>query len=253
MKKTIYILLIPVAAFAATYELDLYYGIGAPDFSFSNAPLAISIYPWEYFGFSTGIEYSKRKKSNNNENVVGSMTLIDNDNQEFTFDYTMDKYKNELSTQLLSVPILLKFRSKWFYSAAGVKIGIPQNVKVNVSYENFQTEAYLEHLNIRVDSLPHMGIGKFGDDSFTTSVSAKILLLLAFESGIRIQLNENFALLFGAFIDYSVNKGFNRGLPDIVEWVEYTDGAMVNVNDSWKEWKPWSAGGVAKLSFGFKR
>ncbi|MCL2260936.1 MAG: hypothetical protein FWC15_06225 [Fibromonadales bacterium] len=253
MRYILVYILIPVTAFAAYYEFDIYYGIGAPDFSFNNAPLSISIYPWEHFGFSSGIEYSKRKKSNNNENMIGNMTIIDNDNHEISFDYTMDKYKDELSTQLLSVPVLLKFRSKWFYSSAGVKLGIPQNVKVNVSYENFRTEAYLSHLNIRIDSLPHMGIGKFGDDSFTTPISAKLLLLLAFESGIRIKLSENFALLFGAFIDYSVNKGFDRGLPNVIEWVEHTDGALVNVNDGWRKWKPWSAGGVAKLQFGFKR
>jgi len=239
------------SAHAASFEFDIYYGLGTPDFSFHSAPLAISVYPWKNFGFSTGFEYSNRTKSSSAENITKVMALTDSDGEEFDFIYTMDKYRDELFARILHVPIMLKYRTNRFYSAAGLKIGLPQNVKVNMSYEGFKTEAYLEYLDVHFDDLPHMGFGEHEDGSFETHISAQTLFLLAFESGIRINLSENFALLFGAFVDYSLNKGFSRGLKESVEWEEYTGGARVNVNDGWRDWRPWSAGCMAKLQFWF--
>jgi len=239
------------SAHAATFEFDIYYGLGAPDFSLHIAPLAVSVYPWKNFGFSTGIEFANRTKSSSEKNITKVMAIIDSDGDEFDFTYTMDKYRDELSAQILHVPIMLKYRDKWFYSAAGLKIGIPRNVKVNMSYEGFNTEAYLEYLDAHFANLPHMGFGEHEDDSFETKISAKTLFMLAFESGVRIDIGKNLALLFGAFVDYSLNKGFSRSLKESVEWEEYTGGARVNVNDGWRDWKPWSAGGVAKLQFWF--
>ena len=234
-----------------SYELDLYYGIGYPDFAFSNAPLAISVYPWRNVGFSTGIEYSMRKKTKKLANVEESRSIIDNDGEEFIFSYSFDKYKEELTTQILQIPLMLKYRSNWLYTAAGVKFGFPQNVNTNVSYEGFATNAYLLYDDVYFDDLPHMGFGMQKNASFKTEISAKILFMLAAEAGVRIRLGGNFAVLLGAFGDYSINKGFDRELQNIVEWIEYINEASISVGDSWKSWQPWSVGGMAKLSFGF--
>ncbi|MDR2731815.1 MAG: hypothetical protein LBB36_01190 [Fibromonadaceae bacterium] len=240
-----------MAAHSAVLEFDIYYGIGFPDFSFSNAPLALSVYPWKNFGLSSGLEYSMRKKIKSHENVEASMNIIDNDGDDLVFKYHIDKYSEELSTQLLQIPVLLKFRSSYFYAGAGVKIGIPQNVKVNMSYKGLKTDGYLPELDAHLHDLPGLGFIVQQDSSYETKIKAKTLFMLALESGVRIKLNKNFALLFGAFADYALNKGFNRNLPNTVEWVEYINEASVNVSDGWKEWQPWSVGGVAKLSFIF--
>jgi hypothetical protein len=234
-----------------SYELDLYYGIGYPDFSFNNAPISVSIYPWRYVGFSTGVEYSARQKKRSSENIGADVDIIDNDGDQLIFTYHIDKYKEKLSTKILHIPILLKYRSNWFYTAAGVKIGIPQDVNVQVSYEGLVTEGYLPELYAELKDLPHLGFASQPNNSFTTEISAKTLLMLAGECGVRIRLGGNFALLLGAFADYSLNKSFDRELQNAVKWIEYIDEASITVGDSWKSWQPWGVGGAAKLSFGF--
>jgi hypothetical protein len=255
-KSAIIILLTAISTFAAVFEFDLYYGIGAPDFSFVNAPIAISVYPWKYVGFSTGIEYSMRKKDREYSNVKNSMEITENhgleDDASFMLEYQIENYKEELSTQILMVPLMLKFRSKWFYSSAGIKFGIPQNIKSKISYENLETKGCLPELNTCIENVYEL---KFDTNSgsLETKITSKTLLMLAAESGLRIQFGKNFAILFGAFADYSLNKGFERGHHKMVDWEHLGDEAALNISDGYRSWKPWSAGGVVKLSFGFGR
>jgi hypothetical protein len=239
---------------AAAFEFDLYYGVGAPDFSFVNAPIAISVYPWKYFGFSTGLEYSMRKKDKEYSNVENSLEITENHGLEegtsFIFEYQIEKYKEELSTQILQVPLMLKFRSKWFYASTGIKLGIPQNIKSKISYEGLETRGCLPELSACIENVDELKFTTYSG-SLETKITSKTLLMLAAESGLRIQFSKNFALLLGAFADYSLNKGFERGQYKMVDWEYLDDEAVLSISDGFRSWKPWSAGGAVKLSFGF--
>jgi hypothetical protein len=253
-KSAIIVLLTAISAFSIVFEFDLYYGVGAPDFSFVNAPIAISVYPWKYFGFSTGIEYSMRKKDREYSNVKNSMEITENHGLEegasFMLEYQIEKYKEELSTQILQVPLMLKFRSKWFYSSAGIKFGIPQNIKSKINYKNLEAKGCLPELQTCIEGVEELKFTTHSG-SLETKITSKTLLMLAAESGLRIQFSKNFAILLGAFADYSLNKGFERGNNKMVNWEHLGDEAVLNISDGYRSWKPWSAGGAVKLSFGF--
>jgi len=241
---------IPAVVFALNSELDVHYRFGISDLSISHTPgISFAIYPWKHFGFASGLEYSMRKKTNTGENVDISKMITDKDGDEIEFRYRFDKYKEELQANTFQIPILLKFRWDYFYIAAGMKIGLPQNMEAKFSYDNLETEGCI--WNVCIDDLSYMGFGVHQDGSTTTKITLKTLYMLTAESGIKIKLNESIAVLLGAYADFSLNRGFKRDLPG-VEWIESLEEenkATIKVNDNWKSWKPWSIGGDAGIVY----
>jgi len=242
------ILLIPATVLALNSELDVHYRFGISDLSLSHTPgITFAIYPWKNFGFASGLDYSIRKKTNTGKNVEISRIITDMDGDEIEFKYHFDKYKEELQANTFQIPILLKFRWDYFYIAAGMKIGLPQNMSAKFSYDSLVTEGCI--YGTCIGDLSDMGFRRQGDSSFTTKITLKTLYMLTAESGVKIKFGESIALALGAYIDYSLNRGFKRDLPG-VEWVELTeDEATIKVNDNWKSWKPWSIGGDAKIVY----
>ncbi len=242
------LLLLSTTAFAINSELDVHYRFGISDLSLSHTPgIAFAIFPWKNFGFASGIDYSMRKKINTGENVEISKKIIDMSGDKVEFKYRFDKYKEELQANTFQIPILLKFRWDYFYVAAGMKIGLPQSMEAKFSYNNLATEGCV--WNVCIDDLSYMGFGVHGDSSITTKITLKTLYMLTVESGIKIKLSESFAIVLGAYADYSVNRGFKRDLTG-VEWIELSENeATIEVSDNWKSWKPWSVGGDARIVY----
>ncbi len=241
------IIILSTTAFALNSEFDVHYRFGISDLSPSHTPgISFAVYPWEHFGFATGLDYSMRKKTNTGENAE-IKTITDNAGDEVIIKYSIDKYEEELQANTFQIPILLKLRWDYFYIAAGIKVGLPQSMEAKFGYDNLTVEGCV--YNVCIDSLPNMGFGVHEDGSVTTKITMKTLYMLTAESGVRIKFSENLALVLGAYADYSLNSGFKRDLPG-VEWIELAeDKATVKVNDGWKSWKPWSVGGDAGIAY----
>jgi len=243
------IFLIPATVLALNSEFDVHYRLGISDLSLSHTPgIAFAIYPWEHFGFASGLDYSMRKKINTGK-VDTIKSIIDKDEDVVEFKYSIDKYKEELQANTFQIPVLLKLRWDYFYIAAGIKIGLPQNMKAKFSYDNLTAIGCV--YGVCIDSLPDMGFGVHKDGKDSTNITLKTLYMLTAESGVKIKFNESIALVLGAYADYSLNRGFKRDLPDGVEWIESKteEKADIKVSDSWKSWKPWSVGGDARLVY----
>jgi len=244
-KKILIVLLFLIqATFAQTYEFDLNYGFGTSELSFNSVPgFALSIYPIEHFGFSAGLQYSwhwQTKTNGINDSINKNDTLI--------FRYKIDEYREKLTARILQVPLLLKYSNDSYYIGAGVKIGAVQKARANISYKGLKTEGYYPEADLTLTAPTFQGFGPQKDSSFTTKISSKKLIMLALESGLKLKLNDNFAMLAGIFADYSFNKGFNRDLKPVVERTENSNGAIIEVNDKWKSWKPWSIGIAVKFA-----
>jgi len=250
--KFIFIFFIaPVASFALQSEFDVHYRLGVSDLSLSHAPgIAFAVYPWNHFGFSAGLDYSIRTKTNTGEQAEVSRTIIDQNGDNIEFIYRFDKYREKLWANTFQIPILLKLRWDYFYFAAGLKIGLPQNMTADFSFDNLRTEGCITEWAVCFDDLAEMGFGVQEDSAITTKIKSKTVYMLAAESGVKIKFSNSFAIALGAYADYSINKGFKRDLPAAVEWVEISEEkAEIKTNDNWKSWQPWSFGGDAKLVF----
>jgi hypothetical protein len=242
-------------SFAQTsYEFDLHYGFGASELSFNSVPgIAVSIYPFGNIGFSAGLEYSWRWQTKTNGFKEENPATIDSEGDSLIFRYTIDKYTEKMYGRILQVPILFKYSNDLLYMAAGLKIGMVQNTSIDISYKGLKTEAYYPQYDLTLTAPQYQGFGTQRDSSLKTKISSEKLFMLTLEGGMKFWLSDNFALLAGVFADYSINKGFNRNLPPIIDRVENknSSGASVVASDSWKSWQPWSIGAAVKLSFNF--
>jgi hypothetical protein len=260
MMKILNYVIISTLIFHATlsansyYEIDVHYGIGASELSFSSVPgFAISVYPIKHFGFSAGMEYSWHWTTKTHELNETNPIKVDSEGDSLIFKYTADEYRERLVGKFLQFPIMLKYSNDSYYAAAGAKIGTVQSANASVNYKGLKTEGYYPEYKLTIDAPHYQGFGKQKDSSSKTTISSKTLIMLALEGGIKLKLSDNFALLAGVFADYSFNKGFNRTMPPVIERVENKDaaGASLEANDTWKSWRPWSVGVIAKFSFGF--
>jgi hypothetical protein len=251
-KILITLLFLVQTIFAQTlYEFDVNYGIGSSELSYNSVPgFAISIYPIENIGFSAGLQYSWRWQSKTDA-IKDSLSAMDNEGDFLFFKYSIDKYRERWSARILQVPLLLKYSNDLYYVAAGVKIGAVLKANANVNYSELETEGYYPKYNLVLSAPAYQGFGVQEDSAFKTKISSKNLIMLALEGGLKLKLNDNFAMLAGVFADYSFNKGFNRNLGHIIKRAENenSNGAILEVSDRWKSWKPWSIGAIVKLSF----
>jgi hypothetical protein len=234
------------------YEFDLHYGFGASELSFSSVPgIAISIYPIKNFGFSAGLQYSWHWRTKISEQSGINPVTIDSERDSLIFKYAINEYQEKLSGRILQVPLLLKYSNDSYYAAAGVKIGAVQKARANIDYSELETEGYYPQYNLTLSAPTYQGFGEQKDSSFKTEISSKKLIMLAMEGGVKLKLNNNFAMLAGIFADYSFNKGFNRDLKPVIERIENknSNGASLMANDRWKSWQPWSIGIAVKFSF----
>jgi len=251
-KKILIILLFLVHAVSAQtfYEFDLNYGFGASELSFNSVPgVAFSIYPVKNFGLSAGLQYSWRWQTRTSA-IIDSTKTKDYEGDSLIFKYSISEYKEELSGRILQIPILLKYSNDSYYAAAGIKIGVVQKANANVDYSGLETKGFYPEYNLPIDSIAYQGFGAQKDSSFKTELSSKNLIMLAMESGVKLKLNKNFALLAGIFADYSFNRGFNKNSKPTIERIEKnSNGASLAVNNRWNSWQPWSIGLAVKLSF----
>jgi hypothetical protein len=253
MNKTIAFLFLPVLLFAQnSFEIDVHYGFGASELSFNSVPgIAVSLYPVNNFGLSFGIEYSWRWRTRSDELNKTNPAILDSEGDSLIFNYAIDKYREKLSGQILQVPIFLKYSNDLYYAAAGVKIGVPKKASADISYNGLKTWGYYPEHSLTLTEPLFQGFGKQDTGSYKTKISSsKTAVMLALEGGVKLKLSDNFSLAAGVFADYSLNKGFNRSSPPVIEREVSSDSASLN----WKFRRPdpWSVGAVVKLSFGFE-
>jgi hypothetical protein len=250
----IFILVFHTALFAQpSYELDVHYGFGASELSFNSVPgFGISFYPFKNVGISTGVEYSWRWQTETSSLSGSNSPTVDDEGDSLIFKYSIDKYKEERIGRVLQVPILLKYSDDFYYAGAGVKIGIPLKVRANMSYGDLETKGYYPEYDATFAAPVYQGFG-VKDTSARAKISkVKNLIMLAVEGGVKFKLSDNFALLAGAFADYSLNKSFDRTLPPTIERIQKKGSADIVANDTWKSWQPWSVGAMVKFSFSFR-
>jgi len=234
-------------------EFDVNYGFGVSELTFNSVPgIGISFYPVKNFGISTGVQYSWRWQTETDSHS-GSTPAIDDEGDPFIFKYSVKKYEEEWKARILQIPILFKYSDDFYYAAGGVKIGIPQSAKTDIKYSGLQTWGdYSKYGLPELTEPDFQGFVKDGSSKTKTKISKiKTLIMLAAEGGVRFKLNDNFSILTGAFADYSVNNGFDRTVPPVIERKQNVGNANLVANDTWDSWQPWSVGAMVKFAFSF--
>jgi len=256
----IFILVFNTALFAQPFfEMDVRYGFGTSELSFNSVPgFGISFYPIKNFGISTGVEYSWHWQTETNKQSGSNPRTLDDERDTLIFNYAVKEYKEEWMGRILQIPILFKYSDDFYYAAAGMKIGIPMSVKANVSYSGLETWGYYPEYDLILTAPDFQGFVDPKIDPTKTKGSSKTkiskvstLIMLALEGGVKYKLNNNFSLLAGAFADYSVNKGFDKTPPPVIERIQKIGSAELVAHNTWRSWQPWSVGAMVKFAFNF--
>jgi len=250
----IFVLVFSTAIFAqSSLEFDINYGFGVSELTFNSVPgIGISFYPVKNFGVSTGVQYSWRWQTETSSHS-GSTPAIDDEGDAFTFKYSVNKYEEEWKARILQIPILFKYSNDYYYAAGGIKIGIPQSAKTDIKYSGLHTWGdYSKYGLPNLTEPEFQGFIKDGSSKTKTNISKiKTLIALAMEGGVKFKLDDNFSLLAGVFADYSINNGFDRTTPPVIQRIQNIGSATLVENDTWGSWQPWSLGAMVKFSFSF--
>jgi hypothetical protein len=138
---------------------------------------------------------------------------IPGERDHFILSYSMDRYEEVQNVTLMSVPIMLQFKtpigrtSSHFYFSGGLKFGFPSNIKATVLPGTISASGYYSFEQVEYHTnLPEYG---FADKPFDTKVFSFDLeysTILALETGIRFSLGSNASIYTGAFLDYGLNN-----------------------------------------------
>ena len=125
-------------------------GLGTLLYSLENAKykagaggsvgVSYDFYFLPYMGLGSGIEFSFLRSSYRVGERSYAVAAQDNDpmfgNEPFTFLVTMQNEQTEQRATYVNIPLMLRFRVKWFSFGAGVKAGFP----LKGSYSRFMGE-----------------------------------------------------------------------------------------------------------------
>jgi hypothetical protein len=136
---------------------------------------------------------------------------IADDENHFKLRYSTSDYEEQQKAMLLSVPLMMQFKtplgqSAHFYLAGGFKFGFPVNAEATISPRIITTSGEFSYEQVEYVNLEEYG---FVSDLSLAKTKSKIdfgfSAALAIETGVRFSLSDNVALYTGAFFDYGLN------------------------------------------------
>ena len=162
------------------------------------------------WGIGTGAEVAFYNANLKINNFNTSSRAVDIEGVEFEFRSVVNDFEEKQRVTLLQIPLMLRYQTegrRQFYTAAGVKVGIPLSGKYDTSaslrncgYYEFEVPAPC------YDTQEFMGFGNFpgqkagGDPGFKTAIFASA------EAGVKLKQSERLSLNIGAFLDYGLNN-----------------------------------------------
>lgn len=201
------------------HEVSVGSGVNASMFSFSSSSGKNKLQPggfggvnyFFYFspewGIGTGAEYVSYYTSTKFSNVEASSNEVSDQGRNFVFTYLYPVYEENISVQMLNIPVLFSYRGESrnaFYMHFGGKIGVPLSADLT-SEGKLETRGYFANTNVTYDDLPSYGFGSY-DVSSSSSIDLGLAYMLSLELGVKWELNDEWNLYTGAYIDYGLNN-----------------------------------------------
>lgn len=162
-------------------------------------------------GLATGLDlafYNTEVKLND---FSGKEATFDIDLQkDFEFRYTLKNYVEKQNAFYINIPVMFHYQfvdqgDVKFYTAAGVKIGIPMSGKYKSSGANLKTEGYYPHNKSTAYGPRFRGFGDFVTKPNNNELKYKTAFSLALEVGAKWTLPSAMALYTGIYFDYGLN------------------------------------------------
>jgi hypothetical protein len=167
----------------------------------------------EKIGITTGLEFALYGGEVERGSLEGYYTAAFSNSENFRFNYAISGYAEQQRTTMITVPVLLQYKtplskSSWFVVAGGAKIGLPVSCKTSAQYGTLTTSGEFDYEHVIYDE-------DMADYGFVTGlkgvenskrVTLKLAGILTLESGLRFSLSQSAFLYTGLFLDYGMNS-----------------------------------------------
>jgi len=141
--------------------------------------------------------------------------------KEMEFHSTLNGYKEEQSIMLLQIPFMLQYQRSYnnhiIYTTAGTKIGFPLTGKSKASADSVENSGYSEYVDGEFTTQKFLGFGTFTNQKSEKKLTLQTAVLLSAETGVKWQLNEEFMLYTGIYLDYGLNSVTKKSSGRVVE------------------------------------
>ena len=146
-------------------------GLGTMLYSMENAKykagaggsvgVGYDFYFLPYMGIGSGLEFSFLQSSYRVEERNYAVAAQDNDaifgGEPFTFKVAMRNEQTEQRATYLNIPLMLRFRVKWFSFGAGVKAGFPLSGNYSRFMGELKTSGEFERFPEPLEDMPNHG------------------------------------------------------------------------------------------------
>jgi len=210
------------------------------------------------WGIVTGLEASLyRAKFISDAPRRGEYVAKSTTTEWFTFNYDYQGYSEKQSALYLQIPAMAQLQTGRLFAAAGIKIGIPLNLKFDATCANFSTSGHFyESGGAYVNNNPNIGLNDFGATSYSGNFESTLLFAFAFEAGGQWFLGKRTNLYAGLWLDVipgNLQKDL-KGVAPKEHLVEYDQGVSgylkyYSILDTKNKYTAMSAGVKVKLSF----
>lgn len=174
-----------------------------------EAGLGYHLFFMPNWAISTGVNVALYNAQASTANYSQRMSATSSGGTTFDFSYAYTNYKEDLSSVMITVPLMLQFQMPGklgFYAAAGAKIGFPVSSKCTTSGD-LSTNGYFTGTNTTYsEDLPMKGFGNYPGINQSNDMKLKMAFMLSAEAGVKWQLAEWRYLYAGLYVDYGLNN-----------------------------------------------
>jgi hypothetical protein len=136
--------------------------------------------------------------------------------EDFVFTYAVKNYSEKQRAVVLTIPLLLRVETGWFYAAAGVKAGIPLGASYKNRVGEMQASGYFPQSDLTLHHPAFMGFGAFSSFSGSGALKLNPAFFISAEVGFKWE-----RFFTGFYLDYSLT-GMRKAPEQTQHLIPYT-------------------------------
>jgi hypothetical protein len=186
-----------------------------------------------------------------------------NDGEEdFEYRYRLSGYSENRQAVLLTIPVMLRFRTGKLYAALGGQAGIPLRAKYDSKAAKLTASGYYAAPYLTLNDPLFMGFGEFTNLSNKGDLELKTVFFASAEVGLKWQPGGKTVLYTGVYVDYGLNSALkppaaNARLIDYKASDDYQPGSAAASSNAGRamveKLTPVAAGVKLSLAFGLSK
>lgn len=202
-------------------KIDLGYRLGLGYTFFLNNNWAIL----------SAAEYSFFSNSSTLNDGTHISYQIDSDMDVFEYRVKTRNYKEYSKFSTISIPLMLQYHTSkniQFFINGGARVYLPFKHIIKTNATEITTTGFYDNVNLELYDMPQHGFSTLIDWKNQNQNKLNTTIALSLESGIKFNLNSNYKLYLGVYLDYGLNnlKKINDPTHNHTSIINYSSGGI---------------------------